>query len=48
MVDAEAMIALKDLMTAMGSPHIDCRQDGVLIGDGPRCSYLFNTTIAGS
>jgi len=47
MVDAEAMIALKDLMTAMGSPHIDCRQDGVLIGTGPRCSYLFNTTIAG-
>jgi NADH-quinone oxidoreductase subunit G len=47
MVDAEAMVALKDLMIAMGSPHIDCRQDGVLIGTGPRCSYLFNTTIAG-
>ncbi len=47
MVDAEAMIVLKDLMTALGSPHVDCRQDGVLIGAGPRCSYLFNTTIAG-
>ena len=47
MVDAEAMLALKDLMAAMGSPHIDCRQDGVKVGQGPRCSYLFNTTIAG-
>ena len=26
--DAEAMIALKDLMTALGSPNLDCRQDG--------------------
>lgn len=47
MVDLEAMVALKDLMTALGSPHIDCRQDGVEVGQGPRCSYLFNTTIEG-
>ncbi|MBA3813988.1 MAG: NADH-quinone oxidoreductase subunit G [Alphaproteobacteria bacterium] len=47
MVDLEAMVALKDLMTAIGSPHMDCRQDGVVVGDGPRCSYLFNTTIEG-
>jgi len=47
MVDAEAIIALKDLMESMGSPHMDCRQDGVEVGEGPRCSYLFNTTIAG-
>ena len=47
MVDVEAMLALKDLMTAMGSPHIDCRQDGAQVGEGPRCSYLFNTTIGG-
>jgi len=47
MVDVEAIVALKDLMTAMGSPHIDCRQEGSLTGMGPRCSYLFNTTIAG-
>ncbi len=47
MVDAEAMVALKDLMGSMGSPHMDCRQDGVKVGKGPRCSYLFNTTIAG-
>lgn len=45
MVDAEAMVALKDLMTALGSPHIDCRQEGEAVGTGPRCSYLFNTTI---
>lgn len=47
MIDLEAMVALKDVMTALGSPHIDCRQNGVEGGDGPRCSYLFNTTIEG-
>lgn len=47
MVELESMVALKDLMTAMGSPHMDCRQDGVLVGEGPRCSYLLNTTIEG-
>lgn len=47
MVDAEAMVALKDLMTALGSPHIDCRQDGAKSEPEARCSYLFNTTIAG-
>ncbi len=47
MADAEAMVVLKDLMTAIGSPHMDCRQDGSQVGEGPRCSYLFNTTIAG-
>lgn len=47
MADAEAMVALKDLMTALGSPHIDCRQDGAKVESQPRCSYLFNTTIAG-
>lgn len=47
MVDLEAMMALKDLMGAIGSPHIDCRQDGIEVGEGPRCSYLFNTTIEG-
>ncbi len=46
MVDCESIIALKDLMTAMGSPHMDCRQDGSVVGVGPRCSYLFNTSIA--
>jgi len=44
---AESMTALKDLMTALGSTSIDCRQDGAKIGGGARGGYLFNTTIAG-
>ncbi|MBY0501603.1 MAG: NADH-quinone oxidoreductase subunit NuoG [Alphaproteobacteria bacterium] len=47
MVDAEAIIALKDLMAMIGSSHIECRQDGARTLSSPRCSYLFNTTIAG-
>jgi NADH-quinone oxidoreductase subunit G len=47
MMDAEAMVALKDLMTALGSPHIDCRQDQAALEINARCAYLFNTTIAG-
>ena len=26
---------------------LDCRQDGMALGDGPRASWLFNSTIAG-
>jgi len=44
---AESMAALKDLMSAMGSANIDCRQDGAKIGGGARGGYVFNTTIAG-
>ena len=47
LVEVEAALALKDLMAAIGSPHIDCRQDGALVGIGPRGTYLFNTGIAG-
>jgi len=47
LVDCESMIALKDLMTSLGSPNIDCRQDGAALEASPRVSYLFNTTIAG-
>src|SRR3546814_10947059 len=46
-VDTEAMYALKSLMTALGSPNTDCRQDGAAVGYGPRSGWLFNTTIAG-
>jgi NADH-quinone oxidoreductase subunit G len=46
-VDAEAMVALKDLMAAFGSPNIDCRQDGAKLPAGPRGAYLFNSGIAG-
>jgi NADH-quinone oxidoreductase subunit G len=47
MVDAEAMMALKDLMTSLGSPHLDCRQDGAALDPACPAGYLFNTTIAG-
>ena len=45
--DAEAMVALKDLMAALGSPNVDCRQDGAKLEAGPRGSYLFNAGIRG-
>ena len=44
--DAESMFALKSLMQRIGSPNLDCRQDGAKIG-GARSGYLFNSTIAG-
>ncbi|HXI88187.1 MAG TPA: NADH-quinone oxidoreductase subunit NuoG, partial [Parvularculaceae bacterium] len=46
LVPTEAVKALKDLMRAIGTPHLDCRQDGAPLG-GARESYLFNTGIAG-
>ena len=46
-VDAESMMALKDLMSAFGSPNLDCRQDGAALDPSARASYLFNSTIAG-
>ncbi len=47
LADCEAMVALKDLMAALGSPHLDCRQDGAALDPAVRASYLFNTGIAG-
>jgi NADH-quinone oxidoreductase subunit G len=47
LVDVEAMFALKELMGALGSPHLDCRQDGAALDPSCRAGYLFNTTIAG-
>jgi NADH-quinone oxidoreductase subunit G len=45
---AESMKALRDLWARIGSPHLDCRQDGAKLGlNGTRAGYLFNTTIAG-
>ena len=45
----EAIKALKDLMGAVGSPHLDCRQDGSSFGGarGVRKTYLFNSGITG-
>jgi len=47
LVDAEAMFALKELMGSIGSPHLDCRQDGAKLDPSCRAGYLFNTKIAG-
>ncbi len=44
----EEMFALKGLMAKLGSPNIDCRQDGSKLHPKfGRASYLFNSTIAG-
>jgi len=45
--DAESLLALKDMMGSLGSPNLDCRQDGAKLDSGVRAGYLFNTTIAG-
>jgi NADH-quinone oxidoreductase subunit G len=45
--DAEAMKAALDLFAALGVNNLDCRQDGLVLGDGPRESWLFNSTLAG-
>jgi len=47
LADCESMLALRDLMRALGSPHMDCRQDGARFDTRERAGYLFNTTIAG-
>jgi NADH-quinone oxidoreductase subunit G len=45
--DAESMMALKDLFASIGSPNLDCRQDGAALDASRREFYLFNSTIAG-
>jgi len=48
LASVEEMFALKELMGKLGSPHIDCRQDGSKLHPKfGRASYLFNSTIAG-
>ncbi len=44
----EEIFALKDLMTRLEVPNLDCREDGsVLNPKWGRASYIFNPTIAG-
>jgi len=44
----EEIFALKRLMEAFRSPHMDCRQDGARLDPAlGRASYIFNPTIAG-
>ncbi len=47
MADVEAMLALKEFFTALGSANLDCRQDGAKIEGRHRGGYLFNSSIAG-
>jgi NADH-quinone oxidoreductase subunit G len=45
--DAESMKAALDLFRSLGVASADCRQDGMALGEGPRESWLFNSTLAG-
>jgi NADH-quinone oxidoreductase subunit G len=45
--DAESLCALKDLMTALGSVNLDCRQDGAWYDTTRRAGYLFNSDLTG-
>jgi NADH-quinone oxidoreductase subunit G len=45
--DAESMKAALDLFRGLGVQSLDCRQDGMALGAGPRESWLFNSTIGG-
>jgi NADH-quinone oxidoreductase subunit G len=48
LASVEDMYALKSLFLALGSPHLECRQDGSPFDPvHGRASYLFNSTIAG-
>lgn len=47
LTDVESMMALKDLMISLGSPHMDCRQAGEALIPDYRSWYLFNTTLEG-
>ncbi|XDZ64581.1 NADH-quinone oxidoreductase subunit NuoG [Alphaproteobacteria bacterium LSUCC0684] len=45
--DTESMYALKTLLEALGSPNMDCRQDGSLLDASNRSSYIFNSGFNG-
>jgi NADH-quinone oxidoreductase subunit G len=48
LASVEESFALKDLLHRLGSPNIDCRQDGAALDPAlGRAGYLFNATIAG-
>ena len=48
LASVEEMYALRELMGALGSKNVDCRQDGSAIDPSlGRASYLFNPTIQG-
>lgn len=41
----EAMFALKDLMTRLGSDRVECRQDGAKLPIGNRSAYVGTATV---
>ncbi|SIP89525.1 NADH dehydrogenase subunit G [Rhizobium sp. RU35A] len=48
MASVEEMYALKELLTALGSQNLDCRQDGAKFDPSlGRASYILNSTIQG-
>lgn len=47
LADCESMTVLKDLMAALQSENLDCRQDGAYLDPAQRAGYVFNTTISG-
>ncbi|MDC0073427.1 NADH-quinone oxidoreductase subunit NuoG [Alphaproteobacteria bacterium] len=47
LVDCESIFALKQLLTEIGSPNFDCRQDGVKLEAKSRSEYIFNSEIVG-
>ena len=47
LVSVEAIWALKGFMGQIGSPNMDCRQDGAHLPVGNRAAWLFNPTVQG-
>ena len=47
LAEVESIVALKDLLGKLESPHMDCRTDGARFDVSNRGGYLFNSTIAG-
>ncbi|MFO1046458.1 MAG: NADH-quinone oxidoreductase subunit NuoG [Geminicoccaceae bacterium] len=47
LVDCEAMVLVRELAERLGTPHVDCRQDGAALDASRRAGYLFNSSIAG-
>ncbi|HEU0117676.1 MAG TPA: NADH-quinone oxidoreductase subunit NuoG, partial [Alphaproteobacteria bacterium] len=47
LADCESMFALKSLLQNLGSPNMDCRQDGADYDVSSRAAYIMNSGIAG-
>ena len=47
LADCESMFALRSLWQNLGSPHLDCRQDGATYDVSTRAAYIMNAGIAG-